>query len=299
MELVYYIADVFTGTPFGGNQLAVFPHAEGIEEILLQKIAREFNFSETSFVFPPENPKNDCRLRIFTPGREVPTAGHPTIGTAFILLSEGLLSPHNPDYAVFEEKVGEILISWSCKDGFYHDLAMIQPLPVFGPVHDNPSLAAILSLQPEDIDTRFPVQSVSCGNNFLFIPLRNKACMAGINVRMDILEKYREVLDSSELYVFTTDTIYPDSTTHGRMFAPLFGIAEDPATGSGSGPLGCYLVRHGISDGRNIICEQGFEMGRPSIIRVNIETEGGSITRVKVSGNAVRMSKGIFFVQNA
>jgi trans-2,3-dihydro-3-hydroxyanthranilate isomerase len=137
MELVYYTTDVFTDKPFGGNQLAVFPHAGDIDESILQSIAREFNFSETSFVFPPENPKNDCRLRIFTPAREVPTAGHPTIGTAFIVLSEGILSPRIQGRAVFEERVGEILISYSQSHGEYHDIGMTQPLPVFGPVHDN------------------------------------------------------------------------------------------------------------------------------------------------------------------
>jgi trans-2,3-dihydro-3-hydroxyanthranilate isomerase len=98
------------------------------------------------------------------------------------------------------------------------------------------------------------------------------------------------------LYVFTTDTLYPGSTTHGRMFAPLYGIAEDPATGSGAGPLGCYLVRHGISDGRNIVCEQGFEMGRPSIMQVSIDQDKGEIIQVKVSGHAVKISKGLFFI---
>jgi trans-2,3-dihydro-3-hydroxyanthranilate isomerase len=297
MELVYFTADVFTDTPFGGNQLAVFPHAEGIGEPLMQQIAREFNFSETSFVLPPENPNNDCRLRIFTPAREVPTAGHPTVGTAFILLSEGFLSPRRPGSAVFEERVGEILISYTMAEGAYRDIGMTQPLPVFGPVYDDPTLlTSILSLQADDIDRRYPVQSVSCGNNFLFIPLKTKACMSRIKLRTDMLEKFRGKLDSTELFVFTTDTLYPDSTTHGRMFAPFYGITEDPATGSGSGPLGCYLVRQGISDGRNIICEQGFEMGRPSMIHVTIETSGGTISGVKVSGNAVKVSKGVLFV---
>jgi trans-2,3-dihydro-3-hydroxyanthranilate isomerase len=154
----------------------------------------------------------------------------------------------------------------------------------------------ILSLQADDIDPEFPIQSVSCGNNFLFVPLKNKRCMASVKLRMDKLEMNREILDSTELYVFTTDTVYPHSTTHGRMFAPFYGIAEDPATGSASGPLGCYLVHYGITDGRDIICEQGFEMGRPSMIHVSIDTEGGKISCVRVSGNAVKMSKGIFFV---
>ena len=139
MELKYYIADVFTDNPFGGNQLAVFPHAEGIEEPLLQKIAREFNFSETSFVFPPENPKNDCRFGSLHRALRCPL---PVIRRSELPLycsAKGCLSPTQSGRAVFEEKVGEILISWSCKDGLYHDLGMTQPLPVFGPVHDDPA----------------------------------------------------------------------------------------------------------------------------------------------------------------
>jgi trans-2,3-dihydro-3-hydroxyanthranilate isomerase len=297
MELVYYIVDVFTDKPFGGNQLAVFPHAKGIAEPLLQQIAREFNFSETSFVFPPENPANDCKLRIFTPAIEVPTAGHPTIGTAFILLSDGILSPRQQGKAVFEEKVGEIRISYTLSNGLYHNIGMTQPLPVFGPVHNNlETIASIMSLPVGEIDERYPVQSVSCGNNFLFVPLKKLSDLACIKIRTDLLEKHKGELDSTELYVFSAQTLNPGSTTHGRMFAPLFGIAEDPVTGSASGPLGCYLVHHGISDGKKIICEQGFEMGRPGIVRVNIESDKGEIKSVNVSGSAVKISKGLFFV---
>ena len=296
MELVYYMVDVFTDKPFGGNQLAVFPYAEIIDESLLQRIAREFNFSETSFVFPPENPAHDCRLRIFTPAVEVPTAGHPTIGTAYILLSEGILSPRQQGRAVFEEKVGEIRISYTLSDGLVRNIGMTQPLPVFGPVHNNlETIASILSLPVEEIDDRYPVQTVSCGNNFLFIPMKGLSCLADIRFRNDLLEKHKGELDSTEFYVFSTHTLHPGSTTHGRMFAPMFGITEDPATGSGSGPLGCYLVHHGISDGKDIVCEQGYEMGRPSLIYVNIERAGKEIKSVRVSGNAVKISRGIFY----
>jgi len=296
MELVYYMVDVFTDKPFGGNQLAVFPHAEIIDESLLQRIAREFNFSETSFVFPPKNPEHDCRLRIFTPAVEVPTAGHPTIGTAYILLSEGILSPRQQGRAVFEEKVGEIRISYTLSNGLIRNIGMTQPLPVFGPVHNNlETVASILSLPVEEIDDRYPVQTVSCGNNFLFIPMKRLSCLADIRFRNDLLEKHKGELDSTEFYVFSTHTLHPGSTTHGRMFAPMFGIAEDPATGSGSGPLGCYLVHHGISDGKDIVCEQGYEMGRPSLIYVNIERAGKEIKSVHVSGNAVKISRGLFY----
>jgi trans-2,3-dihydro-3-hydroxyanthranilate isomerase len=296
MNYDYFILDVFTDTPFGGNQLAVFPHAEGIPEPLMQKIAREFNFSETTFVFPPDKKENDIKLRIFTPAVEVPTAGHPTIGTAHILLNEGILAPATGK-AVFEEGIGEIIISFDYANGSYRNIGMTQPLPVFGSILKNTDLlSSILGLPVEEIDQRYPVQAVSCGNNFLFVPLKSLEGMSKIKLRTDLLENYRNELNSTEIYVFTTDTVSPDATTHGRMFAPMFGIQEDPATGSASGPLGCYLVKYGISDGQAITCEQGYEMGRPSIIKVKIDNDGGEIRGVKVSGNAVKIAQGRIFI---
>jgi trans-2,3-dihydro-3-hydroxyanthranilate isomerase len=296
-KINYYITDVFTDKQFGGNQLAVIPDGKGLDGGLMQKIAREFNFSETTFVTPPNNPENDCKVRIFTPGNEVPTAGHPTIGTTFILLSEKLLSPKESGRIIMEQKVGDILVNFKKEGNAYNSITMFQPLPEFGPVHKNIKLIAeILSVDPGDIMQGYPIQSISCGNNFLFIPVNSIKTLEKIKVRTDLLEKHGKELDTTELYVFSTETIDKNATTHGRMFAPMFGIIEDPVTGSASGPLGCYLVKYGLSDGKNIICEQGYEMGRPGTVHVTIEHEQNRISAVKVGGVGVLVGKGQLFI---
>ncbi|NJK86982.1 MAG: PhzF family phenazine biosynthesis protein [Bacteroidales bacterium] len=289
----YYILDVFTTEMFGGNQLAVFPDATGIPEKYLQSVAREFNFSETTFVYPPVNKRNDLKLRIFTPGVEVPMAGHPTIGTAYVLLSLGLIKPKHQNHIVIEEKVGNIRVDFVEGKAGFHSITMNQPLPVFGKVEENKKMIAqILSIQEQDIDERYPMQCVSCGNNFLFIPLISLSVMHKINVKTDLLKAAKNQLESTELFVFSNETIYPSSDYHCRMFAPLFGIYEDPATGSAAGPFGSYLVKNRISEKNRFICEQGFEMTRPSIIRVEIEGKAEKITGVKVSGDAVLVCEG-------
>lgn len=296
-QLKYFTVDVFTNQRFGGNQLAVFPDASEIPENLLQKIAREFNFSETTFVYRPEKPSNDCRIRIFTPGVEVPTAGHPTIGTAYILLSQDVIKPKNKNFLMLEEKIGDIRVDFIQEKKEYHSITMSQPLPRFGPVEkDFKLVAGVLSVKSEEIDQRFPIQSVSCGNNFLFIPLKNLTAVHTSSVRNEMLMAASMHLDSTELFVFTSETVYNTSDFHCRMFAPLFGIQEDPATGSAAGPFGCYLVQNGMSDGSRITIEQGFEIGRPSILKVHIEGKKDDITRVQVCGDVVLISEGSLFI---
>ena len=296
-QIKYFTVDVFTNQRFGGNQLAVIPDASEIPEDLLQKIAREFNFSETTYVYPPDNPSNDCKVRIFTPGLEVPMAGHPTIGTAYILLSQNLVLPKNQGIFMMEEKVGDIRVDFIKDKTGYHSITMSQPLPQFGPVEtDYKLVAGILTIDPDDIDRRHPIQSVSCGNNFLFIPLNNLTAIHKATIRNELLKAARMQLDSTELFIFTTETVFQASDFHCRMFAPLFGVPEDPATGSAAGPFGCYLVRNDISDGSQIIIEQGFEMSRPSILKVHIEGKKDDITGVKVSGDVVLVSEGKLYI---
>ena len=292
-RIKYYIVDVFTSERFGGNQLAVIPDATDLEEEHLQKIAKEFNFSETTFVFPPENKENDVKVRIFTPGREIPTAGHPTIGTAYVLLNHEKIITINQNLLIMEQRVGNIEVFFENDNGICHGITMKQPHPVFDKVFNKKEIIAeILGINSSDISNDLPIQAVSCGNNFLFIPLKNMDIMKFISVNPILLNQYKDQLPSTELYTFTFDTIYESSTTHGRMFAPLYGITEDPVTGSASGPLGCYLVKHGMSDGKQIICEQGFEMGRPGMVYVDIETSDSKITGIHVGGHAIIFGKG-------
>jgi trans-2,3-dihydro-3-hydroxyanthranilate isomerase len=298
-ELTYYLVDVFTNTQFEGNQLAVFPDSKDISDDLMQKIANEFNLSETTFVFPSDDDNCDCKLKIYTPQRELPMAGHPTIGTAFILLQYGLIIPKNKNYLVFEEGVGPVKVEFELKNKKPELIFMNQPIPEFGPIFsDTSQIAELLSLKKEDIRKDIPVQSISSGVPFLFVPLSNIDAVKNAKVRIDLLYEVLKDVETKQIFIFTTETERKDSFVHCRMFAPTFGIVEDSATGSAHGPLGAYLVKYGLSDGKRFASEQGFEMGRPSIINVEVTHNDGNITNVKVGGKCVAMGKGTIQVDN-
>jgi trans-2,3-dihydro-3-hydroxyanthranilate isomerase len=299
IKLEYYLIDVFTDTQFGGNPLAVFYTVDPrVNTEMMQKIANELNLSETTFIRPPQKKGNDFQVRIFTPAEEMPTAGHPTIGTAFVILNVLKIKPEGQDYLIFEEQVGDIRIEFSKRNEIYTNITMHQPLPDFGiVVSEREAVAEILSLDIGDLDDNLPVQSVSCGNRFIFVPVKQMSTLEKIKFRLDLIEKYNQYLDTNEFYVFSRETNDPAFDTHGRMFAPMLGVFEDPATGSATGPLGCYLVRHGITDGADIKCEQGFEMGRPSRLFVRVEQNNGQISSVKVSGNCCFVGGGKILIR--
>ena len=295
MNLRYLLFDVFTEEVFGGNPLAVFPDAAGIPEDLMQKIAFELNLSETTFVLPPANSANHFRVRIFTPRKELPMAGHPTIGTAFALLKEGRIRLDGAEALVrFEEGVGPIPVSIvNAKDRFPR-ITMTQPAPIFGPeFSDREKIATMLSIHPSELHDHLVIEPVSTGVPFLFVPVRNLAIIEKLKVRSDMLDD--PGLPSAMIFAFTTETKRKGSTVHGRMFAPSLGITEDPATGGAVGPLGCYLLQHGLvndDQAKQIIVEQGFEMGRPSILHVSIARTNGKIHEVKVGGSCIATGEG-------
>ena len=261
----YVLLDVFTDAKFGGNQLAVFRHGDAVPEAAMQPIAKELNLPETVFVLPAEHGANH-RLRIFTPARELPFAGHPTVGAGFFLAG-------GTDATLrLEERVGTLRVT--VRDGFSE---MEQPLPKFRPGPDAATLAELISLRPSDIDPSLPIEIGSSGNEFIFVPVHD----------MDIVKRAAPRGLTEAAFIFTRETVDPRSTVHGRMFAGWQGVAEDPATGSACGPLGAYLVRHGLSDGKRIVVEQGYEMGRPSLLYVRVGREGDAITSVHVGGRAV------------
>lgn len=285
-HLHYYLLDVFTDRPFGGNQLAVFTNGRGVSGERMQQIARELNLSETVFVLPPDDPVNDWRLRIFTPGREMLMAGHPTVGTAYLLAQENMVSG---PVVTLEEGVGPITVTYDESGLIWMD----QPMPAFDPpFEDREAIAAMLSLSLDDLDSRYPVQPVSSGVPFLYVPLVGLDAIRRAQVRLDVWESLRPRLAAQDIFVFTSETVTPTGTVHARMFAPSMGITEDPATGAASGPLGAYLVQHGIADGRGMVSEQGFEMGRPSLIHIEIERDGETFTRVRIGGQAVYIGEG-------
>jgi trans-2,3-dihydro-3-hydroxyanthranilate isomerase len=294
-KLNYYLIDVFTNEQFGGNQLAVFPDGESVPEELMQKIARELNFSETTFVFPPKKSENDFKLRIFTPYKEIPLAGHPTIGSAFALLHNKSISKEK-NGIVFEEGVGDIPVSFSKSDKNLI-ITMKQPLPTWGATIEKDKIAKILSLSTDDILDNTPIQVVSTGIPFLYIPVKDLKSIKNIKLRLDLYEEHLKNFETNNIFVFTTETERPTSFIHSRMFAPGIGISEDPATGSAQGPLGAYLVKYKIAKaGQTIISEQGFEMGRPSIIYIDIESNNDVISSVKVGGQSVLVGEGSIFI---
>lgn len=286
--LVYHLVDVFTEQQFGGNQLAVFPDAAGIDAALMQQIARELNLSETTFVMPPGDDAADFRVRIFTPAKEMPMAGHPTVGTAYVLQQISMIEATG--VVRFEEGVGIIEVALHA-DGL---ITMRQPLPTFGPVRDDRAdIAAMLALDVSDLDDRYPVQVVSTGVPFTYVPLRSLAALRRARLRLDVWERVLKGHEGDSVYVFTTETQNPDAAVQSRMFAPPIDIPEDPATGAACGPLGAYLVQYGIAAaGATIINDQGIEMGRPSRIFIDIERDGDTFTRVSISGKCVYVGRG-------
>jgi trans-2,3-dihydro-3-hydroxyanthranilate isomerase len=294
MKAHYYLADVFTTNRFGGNQLAVFPDAKEIDPRFMQPIARELNLSETVFVLPPDDDRNDFRLRIFTPATELPIAGHPTVGTAFVLAKANIADlSHKGGRLVFEEGVGPIEITVE-PSGL---ITMKQPLPQFGRAWEQVEpIAEMLSLEVGAIaDTGLPVQPVSCGVPFLFVPLRSLEDARRIEFRREIWNAVLKHTEAPQVFAFTLETENEIAAVHSRMFAPALNIPEDPATGSASGPLGCYLLHHNVltsHDTLEFISEQGIEMGRPSFINIAVNRDHGKITNVAIGGKAIYVGEG-------
>jgi trans-2,3-dihydro-3-hydroxyanthranilate isomerase len=289
----YLHYDVFTDHLFGGNPLAVFLDGRGLSVETMQAIAKEMNFSETTFVLPPERPDTDARLRIFTTGEELPMAGHPTIGTTFALARAGVIE-RGRQHFVFGCGIGPVPVAmtWSGDDlGFAW---MTQSLPTFGdPIPDPARTAAALSLSPAAVaGTGLPVQIVSSGVPFLFVPLTTRSAVDNVVVSPSLLDGLLSATKASAhgVFVFSAEPGESRATVYSRMFAPELGITEDPATGSASGPLGCYLVRHKMvqpDKADAMISLQGVKMGRPSHVHISIGVEKGEITGVHVGGEAV------------
>jgi len=298
----YLHYDVFTDHVFGGNQLAVVLDGRGLSSETMQAIAKEMAFSETTFLLPAEQPATDVRMRIFTPGDELPTAGHPTIGTTFALARSGVIERGRQRF-VFGCGIGPVPVTmvWDGDDLSF--VWMTQQLPTFGdPIPDPARAAAALSLSPAAVaGTGQPVQVVSCGVPFLFVPLTTRSAVDSAVVNGGVLESYFSAAKMSPhgVFVFSPQPGDNRATVYSRMFAPELGVAEDPATGIASGPLGCYLVRHKIVPADKadaMISLQGVKMGRPSHVHISVGVEGGEITSVRVGGEAVLAGEGTLYL---
>ena len=307
MPYSYHIADVFIDVPFGGNQLAVLPQAAGLDDAQMQAIAREFNFSETVFVFIPETSVGTRKLRIFTPGGELPFAGHPTVGTAYVLAHTGDIKLDGEETRiVFEEGVGPVPVMIRARDGkpVFTQLTAAR-IPERGPVPtDAAVLADVLSLEPSDIryDELFMPEAVSAGVPFLFVPLRSLDALGRSRVRKDVWERTLKDSWAPEIYVFVEEAESAkrggvkagDGVIRSRMFAPALGMGEDPATGGAAAAFGGYLAwRSTRHDGMlKFLIHQGVEMGRPSRLEVEVDVENGGVKAVRVGGASVLVSSG-------
>ena len=294
----YLTADVFTDRRFGCNQLAVFPDARDIPEDALLAITREFNFSESTFVYPPADRANTRRVRIFTPGGEVPFAGHPTVGTAHVLAAIGELAlTGDRTRIVFEEGVGPVPVEVRTVDGqpVFAQLSVAK-LPEVGPaVPDAADIAAALGLEANQLSGGdWSPQALSCGLPFTFVPVRDLAAVAKARLKLDVWERVFAGAWAPEIFVFARGGEREGTHFHARMFAPGLNVAEDPATGSANAALAGYLAaRDTRRDGTlRWRVEQGFEMGRPSIIDVEADVSAGAVTAVRVGGASVLVCEG-------
>jgi trans-2,3-dihydro-3-hydroxyanthranilate isomerase len=295
----YLHLDVFTDTRFTGNQLAVFLEAGGLDAETMQRIALEMAFSETTFVFPAQQSGTDYRVRIFTPRAEVPMAGHPTIGTTFALAHVGHIAKASgsvtlglnigPTHVGLDWRAGQLYFAW-----------MTQPVPQFGTkIEDIPGIASALGVDPSDIqNTKLPVQVASSGVPFLYVPLVSSKIVNGAELnRAALVHICREAgIDEHPVFLFALEEQEKDaSIVFSRMFAPGFGVPEDPATGAASGPLGGYLVRYGAVSAEavsRVLSRQGVKMGRPSEIHISVTVHDREISSVRVGGQAVVVGEG-------
>lgn len=297
MKYRYWTCDVFTETRFGGNPLAVLPHADGLSDEQMQQITREFNFSETTFVFPPKDAANTRSVRIFTPAREVPFAGHPNVGTAFVLASTAQLGAIGSSQSVrFEEKAGLVPVTISAEGGRVRacELAAPQPLSL-GKTIAPEIVAAAVSLAAEDIVTRTHQPRVaSVGLPFLFVELRDRSALQ--RARADVA-KFERILSEDvrpSIYMYTRGDDGFD--LRARMFAPLSGVPEDPATGSASCAI-AGLLAHCDKDPKptgafTFRIAQGVEMGRPSTLLARADKKDGAVHATGVGGACVMVSEG-------
>jgi len=297
MRYLHY--DVFTDRQFEGNQLAVFPDGRGLTPAQMQAITREMNFSECTFLLPAETPDTDVRMRIFTPGAELPMAGHPTIGTTFALAHEGVIAAGRERW-VFGLGVGPTPVELIWAKGELSFAWMDQRRPEYRqPASSRAEIIRAAGVDPDAVDaTGLPVEEISCGAAFSYVPVTTRAAVDAASPDLAALRRLESAFPGGHVgvFIFSTEPVDPAVAVYSRMFAPSHGVPEDPATGGASGPLGCYLVKHGLvsRDRRHdMVSLQGVAMGRPSRIHMRItEDHHGQITRVQVGGQAVRMGEG-------
>jgi trans-2,3-dihydro-3-hydroxyanthranilate isomerase len=299
--LHFYKADVFTDRPFGGNPVAVFPNSEDLTNEEFQQIAREMNLSETVFVVPASEPEAIAKLRIFTPTQEIPFAGHPILGTFYILGRLNHFPLQEPiTHIKYECNIGVFPLEIFVLKGEIDRVVMSQPTPQFlgsiDEIGDWYDVARALGIHKSVMaDTKFPIEVVSTGLPVIIVPVRTLTAVKSMTVNHAAITEICERFGANGLMVYTTMTVEDWSTVHTRMFAAPIGVGEDPATGSASGALGAYLVKNGVVEvapTTEIIAEQGYEIDRPSRILIQVFSDDDIIQSVKVGGGVVMVAEG-------
>ena len=285
----FYILDVFAEKKYRGNQLAVIRNAASLSRAEMQAITREINYSETVFVLSDEKRNGGYDIRIFTPAKEIPFAGHPVLGAAYVIKEEIIGSP--VERINVNTCVGKIPVFFGCEDGV-ENLWMSQQSPVFGQNLPRAELSRVLGIRVDEIDHRFPVQEVSTGLPFIIVPLVDIEVLK--KVQVDLEEYRRLILNREAKAILVFCPVSAESyDLRVRVFADNYGVPEDPATGSGNGCLAGYLVKHQFfgKDKINLKVGQGHEIGRPSLVLIRAEKVGEKIN-IGVGGNVVMVVKG-------
>ncbi len=296
MSRRYFTLDVFTDRALAGNPLAVVLDGQGLDDATMQAIAGEFNLSETVFVFPPQEPAHRAALRIFTPGRELPFAGHPTVGTALLLATlDGL--GQGATHFVLEEKIGLVPCRVAAADqGCIEALFTLPRLPQrVEPAARVTDIALAIGVAGSDIgfDAHQPAV-FSAGVGFTMVPLKSLSAVAKARISRDHWHAGVLPADHANAFVYCRETTEAGHQFHARMFAPDLGVGEDPATGSAVAAFaGAVAEYEGLGDGRHVLLiEQGYEMGRPSLIRLEMDMVGGALVEARIGGGAVIVSEG-------
>jgi trans-2,3-dihydro-3-hydroxyanthranilate isomerase len=290
-KLVFYILDVFAEEKYAGNQLAVFRNAMDLSDEQMLRIAKEINFSETTFIQSDEPRDGGYVVRIFTPAEEVPFAGHPTLGTASVIRREIIRKP--VEQVILNLKVGQIHVRFEKMNNDQEIIWMKPRETVFGDVYEPDEIIKFLTASRDDIDSKFPIQHVSIGIDFIFVPLRTLDAVKKASIIRDKFFRWATDKQAKAVFVFCPQTYNPENDMNARLFADYFGIAEDAATGSANSCLAAYLIKHRYfgTNKIDIRVEQGIEINRPSILYLKAEDKNGRID-VSVGGKVAMVARG-------
>ena len=290
-RFTFYIVDVFAEKKYTGNQLAVFRNAGKLSDIEMQCLAKEMNYSETTFILSEKKRDEGYDVRVFTLEEEIPFAGHPTLGTAYVIQSEIIGEPVRK--VILNLKIGQIPVTVNYKEEKVDILWMKQKAPVFSKIFDREQISEVLSISKGEIDDRFPVQEVSTGLPFIIVPLKNLNALKKAQIKKEAYFRLIENTDAKAILIFSPQTYKKENDLNVRVFADYYGVPEDPATGSANGCLAGYLVKYRYfgNERIDVRVEQGYEIGRPSLLFLKAEEKEGRID-VFVGGKVIMTAKG-------